>query len=75
MIQGRCGARLSAKPLQHLRVASNVIGQELEGDEPAQASILGLVHHTHSAAAQLLNDAVMRDGLANVGGSAIERES
>jgi len=27
--------------------------------------MLGLVHHTHSPAAQLLDDAVMGDGLAD----------
>ena len=31
-----------------------------------EAGVLGLVHHAH-AAAQLLDDAVVRDGLANHG--------
>ena len=30
-----------------------------------QVDVLGLLDHTHPAAAQLLDDAVVRDGLAN----------
>jgi len=30
-----------------------------------QAGVLGLVHNPHSAAAEFLNDAVVRDGLAD----------
>ncbi|PYV74012.1 MAG: hypothetical protein DMG97_09805 [Acidobacteria bacterium] len=30
-----------------------------------QADVLGLVNHTHPATAELLDDAVMRDGLAD----------
>ena len=32
-----------------------------------QARILGLIHHTHPAATQLLDDAVMGDGLSDEG--------
>ena len=38
---------------------------ELECDEAVQSSVLRFVHHTHPAAAQLFDDAVMRDGLAD----------
>jgi len=40
-------------------------GQELEGNKPAELHILGLVHHTHPSAAQLLDDTVVRNGLAD----------
>jgi hypothetical protein len=36
-------------------------GQELESDETVQARVLGLVHHTHTASAKFLDDAVVRD--------------
>jgi hypothetical protein len=39
------------------------------GNKPAELHILSLVDHTHPAAAELLDDAVMRDG------AAISRES
>jgi hypothetical protein len=39
--------------------------KKLERDKMVQPSVLGLVHHTHAAAAEPLDDAVMRDGLAD----------
>src|SRR5208282_710590 len=53
--------------LQGLRVAGHVVGQKLESDKTAQACVLGLVNHAHSAATQFFQDAVMRDGLADEG--------
>jgi hypothetical protein len=49
---------------ERLRVAGNFRRQEFEGDEAMQPSILGFVNHAHSAAAELLDDAVVRDVLA-----------
>lgn len=34
-------------------------------DETAEVGVLSLVHNAHAAAAQLLNDAVVRNGLAD----------
>jgi len=46
------------------------IGQKLQGDE-AVWSYVGLVRDTHTTAAELLDDAVVRNGLANeLGGTA-----
>jgi hypothetical protein len=33
-----------------------------------KVGVLGLVDHTHSAASEILNDAVVQDGLADHGG-------
>ena len=55
--------RLAA--VEGLRVFGYLVGQELEGNKPAELQILGLVHHAHPAAAQLLHDAVVRNGLAD----------
>src|ERR1700674_1539738 len=65
MIQGRRGTSFPAKAFQRLRISRQFIGQELEGDKAAKLGILGLVHHAHPAAAQLLNDAIVRDGFAD----------
>ena len=46
-------------------VSGYFIGQKFERDKTVQPGVLGLVNHTHPAAAQLLNDAVVRDGLAD----------
>ena len=63
MVQGRGSASLTAKPLQRLRVVGKFFGKELEGDETVQLDVLGLVDHTHAAAADLAEDAVMRNRL------------
>jgi len=48
-------------------IARKSFGQEFQGDTATQLRILGLIHHTHAATAQLLDDAVVRDGLADHG--------
>ena len=65
MIERRGGPSFAAKTLQGLRITGHVIGKKLEGDETAQARVLGLVHHAHPAAAKLFQDAVVRDSLAD----------
>jgi len=57
-------ARFALKAFQGLAVLGKMFGEELQGDEPAELGILGLVDHTHAAATQLLEDAVMRNALA-----------
>jgi hypothetical protein len=50
-----------------LRVLSNLVRQELQGDKAVQLYVLSLIDHTHPAATKLLDDPVVRDGLANHG--------
>jgi len=47
-----------------LLILGDVLGQEFEGDKAAQRGVLGLVHHTHAAATQLLQHPVVGNGLA-----------
>ena len=47
------------------RVFGDFVGQKLQGDEAVELDVLGLVDNPHPATAQLLNDAVVRDGLAD----------
>ncbi len=56
---------LAAEPRQDLAVPGEILGDELEGDRPLEPDVLGLVDDAHPAAAQLLEDAVVRDRLAN----------
>src|SRR5208337_3396893 len=65
MIQRRCGTGLAAEAFQRLRVLGYVRRKELEGNETAKFSVFGLIDHTHPAAAELLGDAIVRDGLAD----------
>src|SRR5208283_3941821 len=46
-------------------VLGEVVGKELQGDVAAELQVFRLVHNTHPAAAELLDDAVVRDGLAD----------
>jgi hypothetical protein len=48
-----------------LTVPGQVFGKKLECDKAAKVGILGLEDHTHTTAAQLLEDAVLRDRRAN----------
>ena len=65
VIQRRRGARLAAESGQGLGIVGEVRRQELQRDEALQPRILGFVDDAHSAAAQLLGDAVVRDGLTD----------
>src|SRR5579862_9863457 len=39
--------------------------QELQRDMPVQLEVFGFVHHTHPAATELREDAIVRNGLAD----------
>jgi len=51
-----------SKRSKSLAVLGKTFGQELQGDEAAELGVLGLINHTHPAATQPLEDAVMRNG-------------
>ena len=65
MVQGRSGLSFALEAAECLRVFGHVVGQELESHKAAELYVLGFVHHPHTTAAQLLNNAVVRDGLAD----------
>src|SRR5256886_9500542 len=67
MIESRRRARLPAKAFQGLRISRKMIGKEFEGHETPQLGILSLINHTHPAATELLQNAVVRDGLTDHG--------
>ena len=70
MIQGGRGLRFALESGESLRIFCHLFGQELQGHKAVESSVLGLVDDTHPAAAEFLNDAIVRDGLADerVGG-------
>jgi len=43
----------------------DIIRQELQSNKAVQLHVLRLVDHTHPATAEFLDNAVVRDGLAN----------
>src|SRR5580658_1466221 len=68
MVQSGSGLGLALKAGQRLGISRHIVWQELERDKTVKPGILGLVDDTHPAAAKLLHDAVMRDGLADHSG-------
>jgi hypothetical protein len=46
-----------------LRIASHFVGQEFKAYKTVQPGVLSLINHTHPAAAEFFDDAVMRNGL------------
>ena len=65
VIQGRSSARFAAKAFQDLCVRNHFVWKKLERNEAAELSVLRFVHHTHSTAPQFLQDAVVRNCLAD----------
>ena len=63
VIQRGCGLGFALETGEGLRVTGNFLGQKLEGNKTVQPGVLGLVDHAHTAAAQLLDNAVVRNGL------------
>src|SRR5258708_38268000 len=63
MNQGRGLAGCSAKTFQGRRVSSGVVASELKRYKAPQLGVFGFVNHTHTAATELFDNAVMRDGL------------
>jgi hypothetical protein len=48
-----------------LSVFNDVIGQKLQGDKSVEGYVLGLIDDTHAATTKLLDNPVVRDGLAD----------
>jgi len=60
------GSRFDGRaPFQRLGGLGCTFRQELQGHEAPKSGVLGLVNDTHPTTAQLLDDAVVRDGLAD----------
>ena len=65
MVQSGSGARFAPEALEGLRIAGDIVGQKFQSDEAAQARVFGFVDDAHAAAAELFDDAVVRDGVAD----------
>ena len=65
MVQRRRRLGFAPEASQGDRVAGDFIRQKLERHKAVQARVFGFVDHTHTAAAQLLDDAIVRNGLTD----------
>ncbi len=59
------GPSLALETFQRLSISGKLFGQEFQSDVAAQVHILGLVNDPHAAATELLQDAIVRHGLAD----------
>jgi len=62
---------LPLETAEGLRVVGEFVGKELEGDVAAELEVFRLIHNAHTSATDLLDDAVVRDGLADHSESAL----
>jgi len=65
VVQGRGRLGFALETAESLVISGNLFRQEFEGNKTMEPGVFRLVDHTHPAAAQLLNDAVVRNGLAD----------
>ena len=65
VVEGRGSVRLALEALERLGLRGEALGQELEGHGTPEPGVLGLVDDPHPAAAQLLDDAIVRERLAD----------
>ena len=55
--------RFPLEPTEGLGVVGEIIGQELQGNMSTQLEVFRFIHHTHTTAADLAEDAVMGNHL------------
>ena len=65
VIQRGSGTRFAAEALQRLRVLVEFFREKFERHTAAKLEIFGGVDHTHAAAPELFQNAVMRESLAD----------
>ena len=65
VIQRGRRARLALKSLGGDRILQQLRGEELDGDLASEAGVFGAIDHTHTALANLVDDSVMGDSLAD----------
>ena len=65
MVQCGSSLRLALEAGESLRVSATSSGRNFSATKRCKPRVFSLVDHTHPAAAQLLDDAVMRDGLSD----------
>src|SRR3984957_19129665 len=63
VVQSGSGAGFTTKTLERLGIVRDVVGQKLQSDQATQGGILGAIHHTHPAAAQLVENSVVGNRL------------
>jgi hypothetical protein len=73
MIQCRSRLRFASEAFQGARIVEHFRRQEFQAHGAVEPCVLSFVDNTHTAATELFDDAIVRDGLANHGRSSGER--
>jgi len=71
MVERRRRLRLALEASESLCVIGNIVRQELQSHKAVQFYIFRLVNNTHPAAAEFLDNAVVRNGLADLRGAGL----
>ena len=74
MVQRGRGLGLALKAAERRGILGHFIGQKLERYKAVQPRVFRFVNHAHPAAAQLLDNAVVRNGLSDHGFSRSEKD-
>src|SRR5260370_35255244 len=67
MIERGGGARLLLETLENALVLGCLVGKKFQRHRAAEGGVLGAIYHAHAAAAQLIEDAEMRESLCQHG--------
>jgi hypothetical protein len=65
MVQSGSSTGFPAESFEGLRILGYVLRQKLQSDKATQFGVFSLIDHTHPTTAQLLDDAVVRNRLAD----------
>ena len=65
MVESGSGFGFATKAFQGLRVASEFGGKKFKSDRAMEANVFGFINDAHAASAEFLEDAEVRDGLAD----------
>jgi len=65
MVESGSGAGFCLKTFQGQGISFKFSGKEFEGNVTPKVQVFSLIDDTHATAAELLEDAVVRDGLAD----------
>src|SRR5580698_10206226 len=65
VVQRRSSLRLALEAFQGLMVSGYLVRQEFQSHKTMEACVFGSVDHAHPTAAELFDNSVVRDGLAD----------
>jgi hypothetical protein len=65
MVQARRSSRLTLKAVKGFAITQQIVGNKLQGNVTAQAHIFRLVNNAHATTANLPQNAIVGDSLAD----------